>query len=177
MPETMSIAARAQYRQSVAPDLPSIRQLQELSNPSNEAGLVEALLAASAETLSFVAVIDKTVVGHILLTAVSGPDKALALAPLAILPDWRDMQIGTQLVRHALHTAQQQGWKSVFVSGQPDYYCRFGFRSEMADGAQTTFQGPRFLALELCPGSLNGWSGPLVYPEAFLERYTPDKAG
>lgn len=176
MPEARSIAARAKYRPSIAQDLPAIGQLQELSNPSNQAGLVEALLAAPADTLSFVAEIDETVVGHVLLTAISGPDKALALAPLAILPRWRDMQIGTQLVRHALHTARQEGWKSVFVSGQPDYYCRFGFRSETADCAETGFQGPRFLALELCQPGLAGWSGPLVYPEAFLERYTPDKA-
>jgi len=109
--------------------------------------------------------------GHILLTAIAGPEKALALAPLVILPDWRDMQIGTELVRHALQVAREQGWKSVFVYGQPDYYCRFGFKSRTADAADTTLQGPRFLALELAMGALAGWSGPLDYPEAFLQRF------
>jgi predicted N-acetyltransferase YhbS len=54
-----------------------------------------------------------------------------------ILPAYRDMQIGTELVRHALHQAREQGWKSVFVYGQPDYYCRFGFKSQAADGADS----------------------------------------
>jgi hypothetical protein len=84
-----------------------------------------------------------------MLTAIAGPDRALALAPLVILPAYRDMQIGTELVRHALHQAREQGWKSVFVYGQPDYYCRFGFKSQAADGADSPLQGPRFLALEL----------------------------
>lgn len=175
MPETRSIAAQTLYRQSTADDLPAVRQLEVVSTLSGEAGLAEVLLAAPADTLSFVADLKGVVVGHILLTAITGPGKALALAPLAILPDWRDMQIGTELVRHALHVARELGWKSVFVYGQPDYYCRFGFKSRMADPADTALQGPRFLALELRKGALTGWSGPLEYPEAFLQRFAGNK--
>jgi putative acetyltransferase len=172
MPERKSIAAKAVYRESKQSDLDAIRDLELLSDITAGAGLSEALLAAPADTLSFVAELDGRVIGHILLTAITGPDRALALAPLAILPAWRDMQIGTELVRHALRLARQQGWKSVFVFGQPDYYCRFGFKSRTADGADIALQGPRFLALELSKGTLSGWSGPLAYPEAFLQRYT-----
>ncbi|MGJ8572346.1 MAG: GNAT family N-acetyltransferase [Hoeflea sp.] len=172
MPETRSIAAQTLYRNSTAHDLPAIRQLEVLSSLAGDAGLAEALIAAPIDTLSFVAELEGAVVGHILLTAIAGPQRALALAPLSILPDWRDMQIGTELVRHALHVAREQSWKSVFVYGQPDYYCRFGFKSRTADAADTSLQGPRFLALELSKGALTGWSGPLEYPKAFLERFT-----
>jgi putative acetyltransferase len=171
MPETRSIAAKTLYRKSTAHDLPAIRQLEILSNLAGDAGLAEALLSAPVDTLSFAAELKGEVVGHILLTVIAGPEKALALAPLAILPAWRDMQIGTELVRHALHVAREQGWKSVFVYGQPDYYCRFGFKSRTADAADTSLQGPRFLALELTTGALTGWSGPLDYPDAFLQRF------
>jgi putative acetyltransferase len=175
MPETRSIAARTLYREGTIDDLPVIRQLEALSNSSGDSGLAEALLAAPVDTLSFVAVLEGAVVGHILLTAIAGPEKALALAPLAILPQWRDMQIGTELVRHALHVARERGWMSVYVYGQPDYYCRFGFKSRMADAADTALQGPRFLALELTKGALAGWSGPLKYPDAFLQRFSDGK--
>lgn len=175
MPETRSVAARTLYRTGTARDLPAIRQLETLSNNSGDNGLAEALLAAPENTLSFVAEFEGAVVGHVLLTAVAGPEKALALAPLAILPDWRDMQIGTELVRHSLHVAREEGWMSVFVYGQPDYYCRFGFKSRTADAADTFLQGPRFLALELTRGALAGWSGPLQYPEAFLQRFAGSK--
>jgi len=170
MPETKSIASKAIYREGTASDLQAIRKLEPLSDISPITGLSETLLSAPADTLSFVAELDGKVVGHILLTAITGPDRALALAPLAILPAWRDMQIGTELVRHALRQAREQGWKSVFVSGQPDYYCRFGFRSHTADGANVDWQGSRFLALELENGALKDWTGPLGYPEAFLDR-------
>jgi len=169
MPERESIATKAIYRQSTPSDLRAIGELELLSDISPGTGLTEALLAAPTDTLSFVADLDGNVIGHILLTAITGPDRALALAPLAILPAWRDMQIGTELVRHALRLAREQGWKSVFVSGQPDYYCRFGFRSHTADSATVVFQGPRFLALELEKGALENWAGPLGYPEAFID--------
>lgn len=167
MPERENIATKARYRQSTPADLQALRDLEPLSGLSARPGFTEALLLAPAETLSIVAELDGKIIGHILLTAITGPDKALALAPLAILPAWRDMQVGTELVRHALQLAREQGWKSVFVSGQPDYYCRFGFRSHTADRAKVDWQGPRFLALELENGALENWAGPLEYPDAF----------
>ena len=173
MPERMSISTKVIYRQSAPSDLQTIAELEALSNISITPGLSEALLSDPADTLSFIAELDNKVIGHILLTAITGPDRALALAPLAILPPWRDMQIGTELVRHALHQAREQGWKSVFVSGQPDYYCRFGFRSHTADCASIDWQGPRFLALELEleKGALENWAGPLGYPDAFSDLF------
>ncbi|AKI03103.1 putative acetyltransferase [Hoeflea sp. IMCC20628] len=170
MSERKCIAAKAIYRDSNAADVPAIAAL-EASGYAN-AGVSEAVLAATAEAISIVAELDGEVVGHILLTPVAGPERALALDPLAILPAWRDMQIGTELVRHALRLARQKNWHSVFVFGQPDYYCRFGFKSRTADGAEIACQGPRFLALELKKGALAGWTGPLVYPDAYAELFT-----
>lgn len=171
MLERKSIAAKAVYRASNPSDLEAVQELQALSSIKTGTGLSRTLKGAPADRLSFVAELDGKVIGHILLTAITGPDRALALAPLAILPPWRDMQVGTELVRHALRLARQQGWKSVFVFGQPDYYCRFGFKSHTADGAEVDCQGPRFLALELEKGALENWAGPLGYPDAFSDLF------
>ncbi|MCO6408620.1 GNAT family N-acetyltransferase [Hoeflea alexandrii] len=170
MPERKCIAGKVIYRSSIAGDLPAIARLETLSDVPDGSGLSEALIALPADTLSFVAELDGHIIGHTVLTAVAGPDRALALAPLVILPAYRDMQIGTGLVRHALNQARAQGWKSVFVYGQPDYYCRFGFKSQLADGADSPLQGQRFLALELRKDALFGWSGPAAYPEPYLKR-------
>lgn len=167
MQDRMSLASQTVYRESTPTDLPAIRELDSQDAIAEEAGLAEALQQGRSDTLSLVAELDGKVIGHILMTATAGPERALALAPLAIQPTYRDMQIGTELVRHALRLARERGWKSVFVYGQPDYYCRFGFKSRTADGADVACQGPRFLALELCHDALAGWSGPLTYPEAF----------
>lgn len=170
MPERKCIADKVIYRSSIAGDLRAIARLETLSDVPDASGLSEALIALPTDTLSFVAELDGHIIGHMVLTAVAGPERALALAPLVILPAYRDMQIGTALVRHALNHARAQGWKSVFVYGQPDYYCRFGFKSQLADSADSPLQGQRFLALELSKDALFGWSGPVAYPEPYLKR-------
>tara|TARA_R110002020_G_scaffold59673_5_gene162518 strand:+ start:811 stop:1341 length:531 start_codon:yes stop_codon:yes gene_type:complete len=168
MSERKSIAARANYRETGATDRIEVHALQASVYGTGAAGESEALISGQADTLSLVAELEEQIIGHILLTPIAGPERALALAPHAILPAWRDMQIGTELVRHALKLARDRNWRCVFVYGQPDYYCRFGFRSSTADCADVTWQGPRFLALELEPAALAGWSGALEYPDAYL---------
>ncbi len=53
---------------------------------------------------------------------------ALLLGPLAILPELHGQGIGRRLVRHALVCAREQGWRLVFLVGDPPFYRRFGFR-------------------------------------------------
>ncbi|PWV98348.1 putative acetyltransferase [Hoeflea marina] len=158
-------AARTRFRESEAGDRAAIRRVEELAfGRPGEADLSEQLLASPAETLSLVALLGERVIGHVLLSRLEGPDQALALRPLAVDPKFQEMQIGTRLVGEALELARGRGWRSVFVHGHPDYYCRFGFRSRLAEGAEIDRQGPRFLALELVAGALAGWHGELDYP-------------
>ena len=52
----------------------------------------------------------------------------LLLGPLAIQPDLRGKGFGRALVIDGLRRAQQHNkWDFVLVSGDPDYYPRFGF--------------------------------------------------
>ena len=52
----------------------------------------------------------------------------LLLGPLAIQPDLRGKGFGRALVIDGLRRAQQHDkWDFVLVSGDPDYYPRFGF--------------------------------------------------
>jgi len=132
-----------------------------------EARLVDRLIEGPETTISMVADLDGMIVGHILLTELAGPDRALALAPLGVDPDWRDFLIGTELTNHALASARNDGWRSVFVVGDPVYYGRFGFKAEPARHIGTPWPGPAFQALELVPGSLTGYRGDVTYPAAF----------
>jgi putative acetyltransferase len=169
MVETRGIAARVLYRSGKTTDLEAISSIEAQSHLNAGTRLSALFGSGPQDTLSFVATLDDTdVIGHLLLTRMDQPDQTLALEPLAVLPQWRDMQIGTQLVRYALEQARMAGWRAVFVYGQPDYYRRFGFHSKLADGAQTDLQGPRLMALELVPGALTGWSGPITFPKALV---------
>lgn len=164
------IVKRATFRPSIATDLPGIRRVEERAfGRPDEANLSAALIAAPVETISIVAEHASGIVGHVLLSRLEGARAALALAPLSVDPDWQEMQVGTQLVRAALAAARSDGWQSVFVLGPPDYYCRFGFRSTLADAAEVPWQGPHFLAIELEKGALAGWSGRLTYAPPFMD--------
>lgn len=132
-----------------------------------EAELVDRLIEGPEKTISMVADLDGMIVGHILLTELQGPEKALALAPLGVDPEWRDFLIGTELTNHALAKARGDGWHSVFVLGDPVYYGRFGFKSDLARHVETPYPGPAFQALELVPDAVKSYRGAVVYPDAF----------
>lgn len=162
------VLERTIFRESAPEDGEAIRAVSLRAHGREvEADLCDALIPALVATLSFVAETDGRIVAHALLTALGGPPSGLALEPVSVDPDWRDFLIGTELVRVALHAARERHWRSVFTTGDPGFYERFGFASTTADRAMTHLQGPRFMALELVPGSLAGWAGPLSYPAAF----------
>ncbi|OCW59047.1 GNAT family N-acetyltransferase [Hoeflea olei] len=168
MAERRGIAGQALYRAIAAGDHAAVRALQAAIYAPEIASRCDALARERSGSLALVAEIDGTIIGHVLLVPIEGPERALALAPHAVLAAWRDMQVGTELLRHALGAARASGWRSVFVFGQPGYYGRFGFTSRAADAAEVPCQGPRFLALELIDTALSGWAGPIAYPDTFL---------
>lgn len=55
------------------------------------------------------------------------------------------------------------------VLGHPTYYPRFGFSAAKGQALQSAYSGlgEAYMALELVPGSLEGVSGTIGYPEAF----------
>jgi len=135
----------------------------------DEARLALALIAGSARTISVVAACGDTIVGHVLFCEIGAPARALALAPLGVVPEFREMLVGSRLVADGLERARKAGYEAVFVLGDNLYYERFGFSSALADAFDVEWQGPHFMALELVPGALSGKSGTLVYPAVFSE--------
>ena len=56
-----------------------------------------------------------------------GQQPILLLGPLAVRPEMRGYGFGPTLVRSGLARAKASGWPLVLVSGEPDYYPKFGF--------------------------------------------------
>lgn len=115
---------------------------------------------------------EKKIVGHIQLSDLSietnsGAIPALALAPVAVLPEYQRKAIGHRLVQQGLELAHQQGHRIVIVLGHPEYYPRFGFSAELAEPLKSPFSGPPWMALELVPGALEGVEGEVKYPPPF----------
>jgi putative acetyltransferase len=138
----------------------------------DEADLVDRLRAEGVVLASLVAEIDSQIVGHILFTRMSietaqGSIPAVALAPMAVLPEHQRTGIGGQMIQHGLDLLRDQRERIVIVLGHPDYYPRFGFSSEMASSLESPFPPDVFMALELRTGALDGIHGKVKYAAAF----------
>ena len=142
----------------------------------NEALLVDALRQTEGfdPALSLVAVREGRVVGHVLFSGIHIKTErcdvsALALAPMAVLPEYQRQGIGSALVREGLDVCRRAGHSIVVVVGHADYYPRFGFRLAAECELRSPFAVPSeaFMALSLVPGSLDGISGVVQYPPAF----------
>lgn len=160
-------------RKAEAADLPAIRKIHDAAFGGPAEGRLVALLTAGGfPALSLVARLDDQIVGHILFSPlcveVDGREiRALALAPVGVLPAYQKRGIGSALIEAGLAAARDQGWVAVIVLGHPGYYPRFGFRSDLAAGFQAPFQGEAFMAVELVAGSLTGRKGRIIYPVGF----------
>lgn len=133
-----------------------------------EADLVARLRTGGAMAIALVAEAEGAVVGHIALSEMRSPDRALGLAPLAVDPALAGRGIGSSLVREALKRARAEGWNGVFVLGDPAYYGRFGFSADAAAGFDSPYAGPYLQVLRLSDRFPRKAAGqPAAYAAAF----------
>lgn len=139
---------------------------------NDERCLVEALHAGGFVLLSLVAELDGLIVGHALFSRMSietgqRAAAAVALAPMAVLPDYQRRGIGSHLLRRGLDLLRARGEDIVIVVGHADYYPRFGFSTDKARTIESPFPRDVFMALELRPGALDDVGGRVRYPPPF----------
>lgn len=160
-------------RVEIPSDAPATRRVHMAAFPGpDEADLVDALRRDPSwlPGLSVVAVDERgLVVGHALLTRLQiGEEWALALAPVAVAPEWQRKGVGKLLVRAAIDAAEEAGERLVVVLGDPGYYGRFGFTSAFEHGVSGPFPMPEghFQVLPLAAYD-GGPRGFCRYPEPF----------
>jgi len=158
-------------------DIPAIYDvnLRAFGQPA-EAQMVDKLRrdGDSIPELSPVAVDQGRIVGHILFPPVTiaspeGDIAALALAPMAVLPELQGRGIGSLLVREGLAACRRLGHHIVVVVGHPAYYPKFGFFPAREQGIEVPFPVPdeAFWVTALVEGALKGVHGTVRYPHAF----------
>ncbi|KJU72267.1 GNAT family N-acetyltransferase [Clostridium baratii] len=140
----------------------------------NEHNLVNKLRGSEAfvKGLSLVAEDNGKIVGHIILTKVKiGNNESLALAPLAVLPNYQKSGIGSKLIIESHKRAKELGYSSVIVLGHPDYYPRFGYKPASKWEIKAPFEVPdeSFMAIELIENGLKDISGTVNYAKEFFE--------
>ena len=147
-----------------------------------EAELVDQLCADGDALVSLVAVDDEsdTIVGHILFSDLpieTGRSliRGAALAPLAVSPAHQKQGIAGGLVMRGIRDCRALDVVVVVVLGDPSYYKRFGFSSELTQSLESPYGGEAFMAQELKLGVLTDVEGKVIYAEAFsAEAYQPD---
>jgi putative acetyltransferase len=128
--------------------------------------IISALRAANALTVSLVAEIDGTVVGHIAFspaTVADGTAGWYGVGPLSVLPELQGQGLGKALVHEGLSRLKALGARGCVLVGEPGYYERFGFRNLpelVLEGVPQEY----FLAL---PFGKNRSSGTVVFHEGF----------
>jgi putative acetyltransferase len=172
------MATNLLLRDEAPEDVAPIRELhaQAFDDGGKVPLLVDALRAAVApiKPLSFVATLEGTIVGHVMLTAsrLDAPARLVdvyVLSPLGVLPGFQRRGIGSALIRNALAAAEREQCPLVFLEGSPKYYgargfkraTELGFRSPSLRIPEPAFQVARLPSYE--PWMI----GTLVYSETF----------
>lgn len=149
--------------------VPAIREVvTEAFDREDEARLVDRLRHDGDLVLSLVALsAEGEAVAHVAFSRLVTPGRALALAPLSVLPRWQRRGFGKALVQHGLELTRARGFALVFVLGDPGYYGRLGFSADAAAGFSSPYAGPHFMAHRLT--SIAADSGAVTYPGAFTD--------
>ena len=109
------------------------------------------------------------IVGFAALSRITvGGRPALALAPVAVAPDWQGKGAGSALVRTGVARAARRHERLIVVLGDPAYYGPFGFTPAIPLRIHGPYDdaGLAFQALVL-PGDDPVPSGLAVYPDLF----------
>ena len=147
-------------------------------NGEEESKLVETLRKSPnfIEKLSLVALEDGKIVGHILFTPIIIENEgnsfpALAIAPLAVHPEFQNQGIGSELVKQGLRSCSRLKYGIIVVIGNHEYYGRFGFVPASNRRLIVPFDVPDevFLVRENICRALDGVEGIIKYPKAFLD--------
>lgn len=117
-------------------DYQAIRQVTELAFQGKEyAGgdeqdIINRLRATNALTLSYVAVDNETIVGHIAFSPAIAEDRSapwFALGPVSVMPEQQRKGIGSALIRQGLSELKKTGALGCILTGDPAFYKKFDF--------------------------------------------------
>lgn len=141
-----------------------------------ESEIIEKLRNRGVLTILLIAILNSEIIGHIAFSTVvveseSSSFQAIALGPMAVLPEYQRKGIGSELVRIGINECQRLGHELAVGLGHPDYYPRFGFVPARPKAIDCEFEVPEeaWMFLELREGALAGRRGTVKFQPEFRE--------
>jgi putative acetyltransferase len=131
-----------EIRQEIESDFDQIHAVTELAfrgRPyagGDEQDVIRRLRAGGAMSLSLVALLGEQLVGHVAFSPAhesSGTSPWFALGPVSVLPQFQNQGIGSALIERGLMEIRELGAIGCILTGNPDYYRRFGFDVAVAN--------------------------------------------
>jgi putative acetyltransferase len=129
-------------REATIDDAESIKNVHLQAFDNSEAQMVSDMAVNllnenhPVKIISLVAIENDEIVGHVAFSPVffesTHEHFGYILAPLAVSPKYQKNNIGSSLVKYGLDSISNKGAFIVFVYGDPQYYCRFGFKTDLA---------------------------------------------
>ena len=165
-------------REEIFQDIDAIRALNEQAfGQPQEANIVDKLRANCDGLLSLVALQDEKIIGHILFSPVTieghhGILKGMGLAPMAVLPEFQRLGVGSELVQAGIEILRKSTCPFIIVLGHPEYYPKFGFERASRYRIKSQWEGvpdPAFMILWLDKTITNHVSGVAKYRDEFDE--------
>lgn len=114
-------------------------------NNGDEHNLVDRLRCTEEyiPELSFVAQIKGEIVGYAMFSQINiGMSKAIALAPLAVLPGFQNHGIGRALIEAGHRKAKEGDYYCSVVLGSPEYYSKSGYLPALPFEIEAPFEVP-----------------------------------
>lgn len=138
----------------------------------NEADLIERIKNESHYYISYIALDNGKVVGHVMISPMylNGSNDVLSLAPVSVLDSYNNQGIGSQLIKSAIGEAfNNKSYKLITVLGSDHYYSRFGFEGYDENKFNIPFEieSRFFQILEIEKGCLSELKGEFGYPDYF----------
>lgn len=129
--------------------------------------------------LDYVIIEEEQIVAHIMYSkAVIKTDEGkeielLVFGPVSVSPVVQHQGYGSKIIHFTLEKAKELGYGAVAITGNPDYYHRFGFESGSAyhvyyDGVPREEDAPFFMVKELKDGYLSGVIGTYKDPACYM---------
>lgn len=179
---TIRPETKKDYKEIVSLILRSFKEGTDYSDGTDIIALVEEIRGSKyyIPELSFVAELDKKIVGHFLFshfplaaTKEGARDEKketeiVMLAPVSVHADFFRQGVGETMLTLGIEEVRKHGFKGITVEGNYNFYNKVGFRTSSEYGIYPTsgfpLQEPRcMMCMETTPGSLKGLGGYVVY--------------